>query len=422
MWPAELTVLKSPFIGLPREVAVLVAVAVAVAVGFGVVAPAIPLFAKSFGVGSFAAGAVISAFAVMRFASALGGGRLVDAFGERAILAIGIGIVAVSTGLAGLAQSYPQLLVLRGLGGIGSAMFTVSAIALLFRVVDSGSRGRASGLFQGGFLIGGLLGPLAGGFLTGVSLRLPFFVYAISLAAAGGIGALFLSSAKLRPVHKPADGDARSAPDKGGEVVSTTVAEAWAQPAYRSAVMVNFAIGWALFGVRMSLIPIFVTDAMGQRAVWIGAGFLCSSVAQAALLLVAGQFVDRRGRRPAMVLGSAVTAAAFVTLAFSSVLPVFLVAMTAIGVGGAFVGTAPGAVVGDIMKGRGGRVVAAFQMASDLGAITGPLAAGWLVDNVSFASAFFLSAAVLLVAMVMSLRMPETLRRDDVRPRRDGPR
>ncbi|MBA2774908.1 MAG: MFS transporter [Nocardioidaceae bacterium] len=411
---------KSPFVGLPREVAVLVAVAVAVAIGFGVVAPAIPLFARSFGVGSFAAGAVISAFAVMRFASALGGGRLVDAFGERAILAVGIGIVAVSTGLAGLAQSYTQLLILRGLGGIGSAMFTVSAIALLFRVVDSGSRGRASGLFQGGFLIGGLLGPLAGGFLTGVSLRLPFFVYAVSLIAAGSIGVLFLSAAKLRRVHEPGEAGVHEPPEQREEVTSTTLAEAWAQPAYRTAVSVNFAIGWALFGVRMSLVPIFVTDAMGQRAVWIGAGFLCSSVAQASLLLAAGQFVDRRGRRPAMVLGSAVTAVAFVALALSTALPVFLVAMTAIGVGGAFVGTAPGAVVGDIMKGRGGRVVAAFQMASDLGAITGPLAAGWLADNVSFAAAFFMSASVLLAAMVMSLRMPETLRRDDSQPHAEG--
>ena len=72
-------------------------------------------------------------------------------------------------------------------------MFTVSATALLFRVVGRQSRGRATGLFQSGFLIGGLLGPLVGGFLTDYSLRLPFYVYAVSLIAAGGIGAVFLS-------------------------------------------------------------------------------------------------------------------------------------------------------------------------------------------------------------------------------------
>ena len=57
---------RHPFAGLPREVAVLTAVAFAVAVGFGVVAPAIPVYAREFGVGRTAAGAVISAFAFMR--------------------------------------------------------------------------------------------------------------------------------------------------------------------------------------------------------------------------------------------------------------------------------------------------------------------------------------------------------------------
>jgi MFS family permease len=406
---------RSPFEGLPREVAVLAAVAVAVAVGFGVVAPAIPEFARSFGVGKTAAGAVISAFALMRFASALGGGRLVDAVGERIILSTGIGIVAVSTGLAGLSQSYVQLLVLRGIGGVGSAMFTVSATALLFRVVDGSHRGRATGLFQSGFLIGGLLGPLAGGFLTEYSLRLPFFVYAVSLVAAGSIGAVFLRAA--RPRTRPArDLDPRGSeprpigpPAPHEHVQNTSLRDAWAHPAYRAAVAVNFAIGWSFFGVRASLIPLFVTEALHQRALWIGVGFLCSSLVQASFLTMAGRFVDRHGRRPAMIAGTLTAGAALALLALSTALPLYLVAMTAIGLGGAFVGTAPGAVVGDIMRGRGGSVVAVFQMASDAGSITGPLAAGWLADTASFGAAFGACAVVMAAAAAMAVRMPETL-------------
>ncbi len=435
--------MKRFFEGLPREVAVLAAVAVAVAVGFGVVAPAIPEFARSFGVGKFWAGAVISAFALMRFVSALGGGRLVDTFGERIILATGIGIVAVSTGLAGLSQSYTQLLILRGLGGVGSAMFTVSAIALLFRVVDDANRGRASGLFQAGFLLGGLLGPLAGGFLTDYSLRLPFYVYAVSLIAAGGIGFVFLQSARPRQDAPPAGGEAPAVGDAPATIalrddalgveagldpatvaaeapaaqvvepsaaaVSTSLREAWAHPAYRSAILVNFANGWAFFGVRVSMIPLFVTEEMGERAIWIGFGFLSASVAQTGFLLSAGRFVDRKGRRPAMIAGSAIAAAAFLALAVNESRPVFLLAMAATGVGAAFVGTAPGAVVGDIMHGRGGRVVAVFQMASDGGAILGPLAAGWLADQASFGAAFVVAAVVLAMATLASIRMPETL-------------
>lgn len=394
--------MKSPFADLPREVGVLACVAVAVAVGFGVVAPAIPEFARSFGVGKTAAGAVISAFALMRFVSALGGGRLVDAFGERIILATGIAIVAVSTGLAGLSQSYEQLLILRGLGGVGSAMFTVSATALLFRVVGSGSRGRATGLFQSGFLIGGLLGPLAGGFLTSYSLRLPFYVYALSLLAAGSIATIFLSSARLRTVPQTEE-------EKAAEEPATRLAEAWAHPSYRAAIAVNFAIGWAFFGVRMSLIPLFVTESLHASVVWIGVGFLCTSLAQVSCLFFAGRFVDSTGRRPAMVIGCAVAGAALASLAVTHVLALFLVAMTALGVGGAFVGTAPGAVVGDIMVGRGGKVVAVFQMASDAGIITGPLAAGWLADEVSFGAAFVACAVVVFAAMLVAWRMPETL-------------
>jgi MFS family permease len=390
-------------------------VAVAVAIGFGVVAPAIPEFARSFGVGKTAAGAVISAFALMRFASALGGGRLVDVMGERVILSTGIGIVAVSTGLAGLSQSYLQLLLLRGIGGVGSAMFTVSATALLFRVVDGSHRGRATGLFQSGFLIGGLLGPLVGGFLTDYSLRLPFFVYAVSLVAAGTIGAVFLQATRLRTSETSRQLDEEFADPGAGEapqpVHTTSLREAWRHPAYRAAVAVNFAIGWSFFGVRASLIPLFVTEALHRRAVWIGVGFLCSSLVQAALLTVAGRFVDRRGRRPAMIAGSLAAGAALALLAVSTALPLYLVSMTAIGVGGAFVGTAPGAVVGDIMRGRGGRVVAIFQMASDAGAITGPLAAGWLADTVSFEAAFGACGIVMLAATVMAVRMPETLAR-----------
>jgi MFS family permease len=406
---------RSPFEGLPREVGVLAAVAVAVAVGFGVVAPAIPEFARSFGVGKTAAGAVISAFALMRFASALGGGRLVDAVGERIILSTGIGIVAVSTGLAGLSQSYVQLLVLRGIGGVGSAMFTVSATALLFRVVDGSHRGRATGLFQSGFLIGGLLGPLAGGFLTEYSLRLPFFVYAVSLVAAGSIGAVFLRAASPRSRLQRDHGPRSSEPSQVAEppphehVQNTSLRDAWAHPAYRAAVAVNFAIGWSFFGVRASLIPLFVTEALHQRALWIGVGFLCSSLVQASFLTMAGRFVDRHGRRPAMIAGTLTAGAALAVLALSTALPLYLLSMTAIGLGGAFVGTAPGAVVGDIMRGRGGSVVAVFQMASDAGSITGPLAAGWLADTASFGAAFAACAVVMAAAAAMAVRMPETL-------------
>ena len=91
--------------------------------------------------------------------------------------------------------------------------------------------------------------------------------------------------------------------------------EAWAHPAYRAAVAVNFAIGWAFFGVRMSLIPLFVTEGLHVRVVWIGVGFLCTSFAQVSSLVVAGRFVDSAGRRPAMVIGCLVAGLSLLSFA-----------------------------------------------------------------------------------------------------------
>ena len=120
--------------------AILAAVAFTVALGFGIVAPAIPAFARQFGVSVAAAASVISVFALMRVAGALPAGRLVDRFGEAGVMAAGIAVVAVSSVLAGFSQSFAELMVLRGSGGVGSAMFSISAQALLLARCPAGRR------------------------------------------------------------------------------------------------------------------------------------------------------------------------------------------------------------------------------------------------------------------------------------------
>ena len=56
-------------------------------------------------------------------------------------------------------------------------MFSVSTQTLLLVSVRDDQRGRASGLFSGRFLVGGISGPAVGGLLAAWSLRAPFFVY-----------------------------------------------------------------------------------------------------------------------------------------------------------------------------------------------------------------------------------------------------
>jgi len=391
--------LRNPFGSLPPEVAVLTAVAFSVALGFGIVAPAIPLFAKNFGVSNFAAGAVISVFALVRFVSAPVAGRLVNRLGERVVLATGIAIVGISSLLAGLSNSYPQLIVLRGIGGFGSAMFTVSSFALLLRVVAPNQRGRAAGTYQTGFLLGAIAGPGFGGPLTAWSLRAPFFVYATTLLVAGGVATVFLARTALRD-HEVAAGTADLAP--------TTLGTALRSSAYRAAVANNFAVGWAVFGVRSSLVPLFVVEGLRLGPAWTGAGLALSAVVQALVLIPAGRLVDTRGRRPFLRAGAAFGLAAGLAMALAGNAPLFLLGMALYGTGSALLGVSSAAIVGDVIGGRGGTPVATFQMASDAGAFLGPLVAGLLADAASFEMAFLATAAVSGLAFATTLAMPET--------------
>ena len=388
--------------GLPREIAVLSVVAFFVAAGFGIVAPAIPVFARSFGVSHASAAFVVSFFALTRLLSALGVGRLLDRIGSRLVLGLGIAIVAGSSALAGTADHYVPLLLLRGLGGVGSAMFSISATSLLFGATTSEQRGRAMGMFSGGFLLGGIAGPVLGGFITSWSLRAPFFIYAGTLTLAGGVG-LALLPRRLR----------------GGQAVVDTgqppmrLLDALRLPAYRAAAVANLSDSWGAVGVRAAIVPLFVVEALHQRAIWTGIGFSVFTAANIATLVLAGRLADRRGRRPLIIIGCTVSAAGVGLLTLPPSLTAFVVAMVVFGLGSGLLDVAPGAMMGDVVGGRGGTVVAGYQMAGDLGALTGPLVAGVLADSTGYPLAFATTSAVLVIAAAVAMRAPETLRRND---------
>jgi MFS family permease len=207
------------------------------------------------------------------------------------------------------------------------------------------------------------------------------------------------------PLH---DREATSAPP-----AQTSLGKALRVSGYRAALAASLGNGWVLFGVRSSLIPLFVTDVdgIGASATWVGVGLFVSAATQGASLLAVGGFTDRVGRRPGMIIGGAIATAAILALVVSDSLTVFVVAMGFLGVGSSFLSVAPSAAVGDVVSGRGGTVVAAFQMAADLGAVVGPLVAGVLADEYSYSAAFLATAAVVAVGMLAALFSTETRHR-----------
>ncbi len=389
--------LQSPLRDLPREVSVLVVASFFVAVGFGIIVPAIPLFARSFGVSNAAVGLIISLFALSRFASGLISGKLVDKFGERTVFAVGVAFVALSVGACGIAQSYNQLLFFRAAGGLGSSMFSVAASSVILRSVSDAQRGHAQSVYNGSFLLGAIAGPAIGGGLAAISLRAPFFVYAIALSISGTVAFIFFTSEHLQAPKKTE-----------GKKVAMSLRDALSLKGYRYALVITFVTSWVLFGVRTSILPLFITEQLKSTAAVVGWGFTISAVIQGTLILRAGRLSDERGRRFILIVGTSIAMVGIVCMTLTLNPAMYILTMAILGLGNAFLATAPATIIGDLIEGKGGQVIALFQMAGDAGMIVGPVAVGFIADHYGYRAAFALSGLVFCIAIVLSMKMPET--------------
>ncbi len=391
------TKFTNPFAEFPREVGVLVFASFFVAVGFGIIAPTIPLFAKSFGVNNAQVGLIISSFALARFASGLFAGKLVDKFGERIVYTTGVGFVAISSFAAALAQNYEQLLIYRAAGGLGSSMFSVAAGSIILRAVDDTRRARAQSLYNGSFLLGMMAGPVIGGFLTAISLRAPLLIYAFMLVISSAAGGFLLRNSALaaRPTEK-------------NTKEKTSLRDALSSKPYLIALVISFCSASIFFGMSRSILPLFMVEDLKSTASFLGVGFTIASIVQGILLLKAGSLSDKNGRKYSALIGSSLVTVSVVILIFTYQPWMFLISMAVSGVGAAFLSTTPSAIVGDVMKGKGGQVIALFQMSGDAGAMVAPIALGFIADHYGFRPAIAVSAALMFVALIAATKLPET--------------
>jgi MFS transporter, DHA1 family, multidrug resistance protein len=364
--------------------------------GFGILAPVLPNYAHSFGVGYDSIGLLISAFSFTRLVADPFVGRFIDRYGERSMSTLGAVWVGVSSVAAGLAPTFPLLVIFRGLGGIGSALFFASLLSFLLRSIPPNRTGRVMSVYYASFNIGFIAGgPLGGLIANAFTLASPLFIYG---------GACFVSAALFwktirdpgRHEHEVRKGGFRRLP--------------WNRT-FVTVLFVNGVYLWMIGAIFQTLVPLFGTsEGVGLTLGGVGIGLGIATATELATLYPAGHATDHYGRRAVLI--PALAGLAAVTAAFGLVsTPIgFMIAMGLLGVASGYSGVPPAPMLSDVTPEElKGSAVAVFRFVGDLGFVVGPLIAGWSAQAFGFGASFVINAVPAVIALGLVLSIRETI-------------
>jgi MFS family permease len=364
--------------------------------GYGILSPVLPNYAHSFGVGYDSIGLLISAFSFTRLVADPFVGRFIDRYGERSMSTLGAVWVGLSSIAAGFAPTFPLLVILRGLGGVGSALFFASLLSFLLRSIPSNRTGRVMSLYYASFNIGFIIGGPLGGVVANLfGLASPLYFY----------GAACLLSAVLfwktirnpgRHEHEVRKGGLRRLP--------------WNR-AFVTVLVVNGVYLWMVGAIFQTLVPLFGTsEAIGLTLGGIGIALGIATATELATLYPAGHATDHSGRRAVLI--PALAGLAAVTAAFGLVSsPIgFMIAMAFLGVASGYSGVPAAPMLSDVTpEDLKGSAVGVYRFVGDLGFVIGPLVAGWSAQAFGFGTAFAINAIPAVIALGLVLTIRETM-------------
>jgi MFS family permease len=367
-------------------------------IGIGMVWSILTVYATSLGASAATAGATISAFGASRLLVSVPAGLISERFGRVRVMVVGLLLVAASSFVALTVHSMATLLGCLVLQGVGSACYGTSALSA---VTDRGTpqtRVRDMAAYQTATQIGLSLGPGLGGFAAALwGYGAPF--------ACQGLMALIALVAVMRIPSE------RKVPSVG---------EGKARAAGIFALIAGVAgLSYALFFGRVAsswiLMPLIAHDIMGLGIGTVGALLTASSIANLTILRFISPMVRHFGRSATMVGSTATVLAALGVLAFAHSEAMLWVFTILIGAGmGVSTALVTSYAADAAPQGRVGAVMGSMRMTTDLGAITGPILAGFCVDQawlgvsggVGLCAAMIVVTAAIFFATAKGLRAP----------------
>jgi MFS family permease len=364
--------------------------------------PVLPLYAGTFEVSYGLIGAVLAGEAIGTLIGDLPAGVLLRRMGNRRMMLLGIGCVALTTVALFWAQTILMVFALRVVAGIGRAMYQLAQHAHLAGAISTGKRGRALAIYGGVSRLGALGGPVVGGLIAAhFGLRATFLLFGITCTAGLLLLAFFLRGSRLPR------GEIRTRSAHAGHLLATLRAHARVM----SSAGAGMLFAQTIRAGRVAIIPLYAAEVIGLDVDAIGLVLGITALVDMSLFPVAGWIMDRFGRKHAIIPSFAIQGLGMALIPFSGDFAGLLLATAVVGLGNG-IGSATMLTLGADLapEDARGEFLGVWRLVGDVGHMGGPMAVGAVADVVRLETAPFVLAGIgLLSAAIFLFRVPETL-------------
>lgn len=312
-------------------------------------------------------------------------GSLVDQFGRKGIMTIGLFGQAIAYLLYIPAQQFWLFALLMGLSGLFGPLYRVGSDAMLADIFGPEDRAQAYALVRMGRNIGVALGPVLGGLVIAISYNVGLYAAAIALSIFGLITAFFLKETN----------------PQGGKQSSASLREQLLvfKEALRNGHFSRMMVAYTLMEISSTLVWGFLAVYLKTNFSINEARYSWLPTTNALMVVFLQVFITRRTRRKAatkvMPIGALFYAAAMLIIALSNSYWVFWLAMVVMTIGEMI--TAPTATVyitNLAPENQRGRYLGVFGLTWNVAMSIGPLSAGIFTDNFGMRAPYFFGTAI----------------------------
>lgn len=357
---------------------------------FYLLLPTLPLFVKELGGHDTQVGLAVGIFTLVAVILRPIAGGLLDQYGRRPFLLIGLAFYGLSMYLYGMVQGVGTLLLVRLLHGASWAFVTTAAAAVIADIVPANRRGEGMGWYGLAMTVAMAAGPLLGTWtLDGYTFSGVFL-----LAVALSVAALLAVAGPRLPFQRPEVRRKIALYDPAALPVSLAV------------VFLTFA-----YGAVTTFVPLFAVTIDVNPGLY----FLVYALSLTLARPIAGKLSDRYGAASVIVPAALLSICALFVLSSATGLAGVVAAAVLYGLGfGSAQPALQAALLGMVPKERFGLANASFFTAFDLGIALGSTLLGWVADLVSYRALFALStlAVALSLAVFIAYVRPLLRRRE----------